>query len=551
MLEHEQRAIDGLTLDVAIIGAGFAGLYSLYKMRNELGLDAESFDDAGGVGGTWYWNRYPGCRTDTQASVYSYSFDREMVAQWQWSERYPRQPEVLAYLNAVADKHDLKRSIRFNTRIRSAAWNEVEARWHLETTDGATITARFVIEAVGLLSSTNTPDFPGMDRFEGTIIHAARWPHEPLDFTGKRVAVLGTGSTGIQLVSALAGQVGHLYVGQRTPQYVVPARNGPIDGKTLEWMRSSYDSYHAWVMDSATVFGVDESTTSALSVDDAERHRIYEAAWDEGGGFAFMLGTFGDLTVSPEANRTATDFIREKIRGLVPDADLAERLCPTDYYAKRPLCTDGYYEAFNRDDVTLVDLKETPLVEITARGVRTTAGEIELDVIILATGFDAFTGNYLKIETTGRDGERLQDKWSDGPRAFMGVAIAGFPNLFTVFGPFSPFTSQPMVDEFQVDWIAALISKAVARGTGAVEVDRGAEDAWITTCNDIAAQTLFAVTDSWINGANVPGKPRRTMIYMGGMAAYARIIGDVAARGYEEFRLDIPASAAGLSEQQA
>lgn len=543
LVKREQRAIDGLALDVAIIGAGFAGLYSLYKMRNELGLDAESFDDAGGVGGTWYWNRYPGCRTDTQASVYSYSFDREMVAQWQWSERYPRQPEVLAYLNAVADKHDLKRSIRFNTRIRSAIWNEAEARWHLETTDGAKVTARFVIEAVGLLSSTNTPDFPGMDRFGGTMIHAARWPQEPVDFAGKRVAVLGTGSTGIQLVSALAGQAGHLYVGQRTPQYVVPARNGPINGKTLEWMRSSYDSYHAWVMDSATVFGVDESSTPALSVDDKERRRIYEAAWDEGGGFAFMLGTFGDLTVSPEANRTATDFIRGKIREIVPDADLAERLCPTDYYAKRPLCTDGYYEAFNRDDVTLVDLKETPLVEITERGIRTTAGEIELDVIILATGFDAFTGNYLKIETVGRDGERLQDKWADGPRVFMGVATAGFPNLFTVFGPFSPFTSQPMVDEYQVDWIAELIAKALRSGTRAVEVDRGAEDDWIATCNDISAQTLFAVTDSWINGANVPGKPRRTMIYMGGMAAYARIIEDVAARGYEEFRFAVPAEA--------
>ena len=534
--QREQRAIDGLALDVAIIGAGFAGLYSLHKMRNELGLNAASFDDAGGVGGTWYWNRYPGCRTDTQASVYSYSFDRQMVAEWQWSERYPRQPEVLAYLNAVADKHDLKRSIHFNTRIRSATWDEDRAHWQLVTANGEQITARFVIEAVGLLSSANTPDFPGMDRFRGTMIHAARWPHEPMDFAGKRVAVLGTGSTGIQLVSALAGQVGHLFVGQRTPQYVVPARNGPIDDRTIEWIRSSFESYHAWVMDSATVFGVNESTLSAMSVDEEERRRIYEAAWREGGGFGFMLGTFGDLTVSPEANRTATDFIREKIRQTVTDPDLAQKLSPTDYYAKRPLCTDGYYEAFNRDGVTLVDLKENPLVEITERGIRTTAGEIALDVIILATGFDAFTGNYLKIETVGRDGERLQDKWADGPRAFMGVATAGFPNLFTVFGPFSPFTSQPLVDEFQVDWIAGLIRHAMASGSPSVEVDRGAEDDWIRTCEDISAQTLFAVTDSWINGANVPGKPRRTMIYMGGMAAYARIINDVAARGYGEFR---------------
>ena len=543
MDQQNRREPDGLTLDVAIIGAGFAGLYSLHKMRNELGLDAESFDDAAGVGGTWYWNRYPGCRTDTQASVYSYSFDRALVAEWEWSERYPTQPEVLRYLNAVADKHDLRRSIRFNTRIRSAKWMENEGRWHLETTDGARIRARFVIEGVGLLSSTNTPAFPGMEKFSGTILHAARWPSEPVDFSGKRVAVLGTGSTGIQLVSALAGKAGHLFVCQRTPQYVVPARNGPIDGKTLEWMRSSYESYHAWVMNSATVFGIEEATTPAMSVAERERKRVYEAAWQRGGGFAFMLGTFGDLTFDQPANDTATDFSRGKIREIVRDQAVAEKLSPTDFYAKRPLCADGYYEAFNRPDVTLVDLRTSPLERITERGIETSDGEIELDVIILATGFDAFTGNYLKIETVGRNGETLQEKWKNGPRAYMGVATAGFPNLFTVFGPFSPFTSQPMVDEFQVDWIAGLIERALADGIRSVEVDRAAEDAWIETCETIAEQTLFAVTDSWINGANVPGKPRRTMIYMGGMANYAQLINAVSAGGYKEFKLETARSA--------
>jgi len=524
-------------LDVAIIGAGFAGLYALHKMRNELGLLAEGFDDAAGVGGTWYWNRYPGCRTDTQASVYSYSFDREMIDTWQWSERYPPQPEVLAYLNAVADKHDLKRSIHFETRIEKLTWDEASSLWRLSTNRGESLSARFVIEAVGLLSSTNIPDFPGADRFGGALVHAARWPQDPIDFENKRIAVIGTGSTGIQLVSALAPKAGHLFVCQRTPQYVVPARNGPIPEKIRQWMSTSYDSFHKWVMDSATVFGVDESQTPAMSLVEDDRNLVYERAWDEGGGFAFMLGTFGDLTVSAEANKTATDFIRSKIMETVDDSQVARKLCPTDYYAKRPLCADGYYEAFNQPNVTLVDLNEDPLIEMTPTGLRTANCEIALDVIILATGFDAFTGNYLKIETVGRNGERLQDKWADGPRAFMGVATAGFPNLFTVFGPFSPFTSQPLVDEYQVDWIAGLIRHAMAQGLNEVEVERAAEDGWIETCETIAEQTLFAVTNSWINGANVPGKARRTMIYMGGMASYAGIIEEVARGGYLSFRL--------------
>lgn len=299
-------------------------------------------------------------------------------------------------------------------------------------------------------------------------------------------------------------------------------------------------------MNSSTVFGVDESTVAAMNVDEDERRRVYEKAWTDGGGFGFMLGTFADITVDPEANRTATDFIREKIKGMVADADVARRLSPTDYYAKRPLCTDGYYEAFNRDDVTLIDVRENPLIEITERGIRTANGEIALDVIIFATGFDAFTGNYLKIETIGRDGQKLQDKWAQGPRAFMGVAIAGFPNLFTVFGPFSQFTSQPLVDEFQVDWIAKLIERSIEAGASTVEVNRDAEDGWIATCEGIAEQTLFAVTDSWINGANVPGKPRRTMIYMGGMASYAAIIGDIAERDYPEFHFAAVGRAAAV-----
>ncbi len=530
--------VGGSHLDVAIIGAGFGGLYALYKFREELGLNVESFDDASGVGGTWFWNRYPGCRTDTQAMVYSYSFDHEMVQQWQWSERYPRQPEVLAYLNAVADKHDLKRSINFNTRVVSARWDEAAELWVLQTNKGKTVSARFLIEGVGLLSSTNVPSFKGMDTFKGEIFHAARWPEEKVDLAGKRVAVVGTGSTGIQLVADLAPEVEHLFVYQRTPQYVVPSQNGPVAAKTMDWVRRDYEGYHAWVMNSATVFGIDESSTAAMSVSAEERAKVYEDAWSEGGGFGFMLATFGDIITDHEANKTATDFIRAKIRATVTDQATADALCPTDLYAKRPLCTDNYYETFNRDNVTLVNLKNAPIEEITERGIRTADGEIELDVIVFATGFDAFTGNYLKIETVGRDGERLQEKWSDGPRSYMGVATAGFPNLFMIYGPFGPFTSQPLVHEFQINWFADAVKHMLDNGIRTIEVKRQAEDAWIATCNEIASHTLFAETDSWINGANIPGKPRKTMVYMGGMNNYADIIKNVASEGYSDFVLE-------------
>jgi cyclohexanone monooxygenase len=536
-LSKLDTSVGGLILDVAIIGAGFGGLYCLYKFREEMGLKVASFDDASGVGGTWFWNRYPGCRTDTQAMVYSYSFDRDMVQQWNWSERYPRQPEVLAYLNAVADKHDLKRSINFNTRIVSARWSEAETLWVLETGHGVEIRARFLIEGVGLLSSTNVPNFKGIESFKGEIFHAARWPEQKVDLVGKRVAVVGTGSTGIQLIADLAPEVEHLYVYQRTPQYVVPSQNGPVPAKTMDWVRRDYDGYHAWVMNSATVFGLNESSTPAMSVSADERARVYQDAWNEGGGFGFMLATFGDIITDRAANQSATDFIRAKIRGLVNDPALAEALCPTDLYAKRPLCTDNYYETYNRNNVTLVNLKNAPIEKVTEHGIRTATGEIELDVIVFATGFDAFTGNYLKIETVGRGGERLQDKWSDGPRSYMGVATAGFPNLFMIYGPFGPFTSQPLVHEFQINWFAEAIKYVLDNELRTIEVRRDAEDAWIESCNEIASQTLFAETDSWINGGNIPGKPRKTMVYMGGMNTYADIINGISASGYPDFIL--------------
>ena len=523
-------------LDVAVIGTGFGGLYALYKFHNDLGLNVQAFDDAGDVGGTWYWNRYPGCRVDTEASVYCYSFDKELLQTWKWSERYPRQPEVLAYLNFVANKHDLRRLVNFNTRIVKAEWDAGSSLWKLTTNGGKRYDAQFLIEGVGLLSSTNFPKFAGAEGFKGEVYHAARWPHGGVNLKGKRVAVIGTGSTGVQIITTIAPDVGHLFVLQRTPQYVVPLGNEhAIPEDVIRAIQDDPESFVRWNLNTGAVFGFQESTIPAMSVSAEERERAYQRAWERGNGFAFMLETFSDVIVSAEANQTATDFVRDKIRRIVKDPEIAEKLCPKDFYAKRPLATDNYYETYNRNNVTLVDVKANPIEAMTERGIRTAAGEIELDVLIFATGFDAVTGNYLKIETLGRDGLRLQDKWSGGPSAFAGVAISGFPNLFMIYGPFCPFTSQPLVHEWQVNWFAALISHAREIGQKSVEVDASAEKAWVRTCVEGAAGTLFAVTDSWINGTNIPGKPRASMFYMGGMANYMREMGQISGAVYKEF----------------
>ena len=538
MSTTSKKSLDGLELDAAVIGSGVGGLYALYRLRDEMGLNAQGFDDASGVGGTWYWNRYPGCRVDTEATVYCYSFDREILKNWTWTERYPRQPEILAYLNHVADRHDLKRSINFETRIVRAEWDEAAARWRLQTAKGERITAQYVIEGVGLLSSTNYPRYAGADRFKGQVFHAARWPKEGVDLRGKKVGVMGTGSTGIQIISEIAPIVEHLYVLQRTPQYVVPlGTQHPLPANVQRMMKEDPDGFVHWALDTAAVFGFKESTTPAMSVPPGRRQRVYEDAWERGNGFSFMLETFSDIIVSKEANDTATDFVRSKIKEIVKDPKLAAKLMPHDLYAKRPLAVDHYYEVYNRKNVTLVDIKENPIQEISDKGVRTTAGEIELDVLVYATGFDAVTGNYLKIETIGRNGVRLKDKWSNGPIAYLGLTIADFPNLFMIFGPFGPFTSQPLVHEYQVNWFTDLIKHARAKGLRSIDVDPNAEQAWVKLCNDGANQTLFPQCDSWINGSNVPGKPKASMFYMGGMANYNVEMSRISGNGYREFKL--------------
>jgi cation diffusion facilitator CzcD-associated flavoprotein CzcO len=524
-------------LDVVVIGSGFAGLYALHRLRNGLGLNVRSFDNAGGVGGTWYWNRYPGARCDTEVTAYCYSFDRQLFDEWRWNERYPRQAEILAYLDHVADRFDLRRSITFGTTIESAVFDETINRWAVTTSGGESLTAQFIVAGVGLLSSTNYPNIEGRESFQGQAYHTSRWPHEGVDLRGKRVGVIGTGSSGVQCITEIAPQVKELYVFQRRPQYTVPARHSVIPRDTIEAIKQDYDAYWEGVIQTVTAFGFDESAVPAASVSVEERQRVFEEAWDIGGGFRYMFATFSDIGVDPVANDAAATFIREKIGRIVRDPAVAEKLTPHDLYARRPLCNDGYYETFNRDNVTLVDLREEPIEEIVADGIRTTAAQYDLDVIIFATGFDAVTGNYVKIDFRGRHGESLREKWQHGPQADLGLVTAGFPNLFMIFGPMGPFTNQPPAHEFQVNWVADAIAYVRDHDLETIEATPESERAWMDECNEIASGTLFPKVDSWINGSNIEGKAVSVNFYMGGMGAYVAKLRELAATGYPSLRL--------------
>lgn len=524
-------------VDAIIIGSGFAGLYALYRLRNVDGLDAHSFENASDVGGTWYWNRYPGARSDTEVSAYCYSFDRELFESWKWTQRYPRQPEILAYLQNFAERYDLRRSISFDTNIRKVAFNETTNRWEVTTDKGEHWTAQFLIEGVGLLSSTNYPNFPGTEKFKGETYHTARWPHEKVDFSGKRVGIIGTGASGIQVITDLAPEVGDLTVFQRTPQYVVPAQHGPIKTEVLEMIKNDYEGYWHRTLNSVTVFGFEESQISATSVTPEERDAIFERVWNSGGGFQFMFETFNDIGTSLEANMAAQEFIRRKIKSIVKDPVKAEMLTPRDLYARRPPCCDSYYETYNRDNVSLVDVKAHPIVEITEKGIKTDNAEYELDVIVYATGFDAVTGNYLKFDQFGRNGISLKDRWKERPVDHLGMMVAEFPNMFMLFGPMGPFTNQPPAHEYQANWAADTIKYLRSHNNSTIEPTHEAERDWVALCDDIASGTLFPQCDSWINGSNIPGKPVTVFFYMGGMGAYIQHMEEAAASDYKGFKI--------------
>ena len=527
-------------LDALIIGAGFSGLYQLHCLRDKLGLQVEVLEAGDGVGGTWYWNRYPGARCDSESYYYSFSFSDELQQEWAWSERYPEQPEIMRYLNHVADRFGLRRSIRLGTRVTGAQYDEAANLWRVATADGGERSARFLIAAVGCLSSANVPDIPGLESFAGQWYHTGEWPHEGVDFTGKRAGLVGTGSTGIQAAPVIAEQAAHLTVFQRTANYSVPARNGPMDLAFQQHVKANYSTIRQEARGSTNGHPWQVSPRSALEVPEEERMALYEAAW-HAGGLRFRA-TFSDLLADKAANDTASAFIRAKIREVVKDKATADILTNFDhpYAAKRPPIDSAYFETFNRGNVTLVDVKAAPIERITPRGIQTCGQEYALDIIVFATGFDAMTGPLLKLGIQGRDGQALRDVWAAGPRTLLGLQVAGFPNFFTVTGPGSPsvLCNMPVAIEQHVDWITECIRMMRERGLNRIEAKPDAVEQWVVEVNKAAEATLLPqASSSWYLGANVPGKPRVFMPYAGGMAHYARICEGVAQRGYEGFHM--------------
>jgi cyclohexanone monooxygenase len=536
IMDAHQTTPVSLDLDALVVGAGFGGIYMLHKLRNEQGLDVIAVDKAGGVGGTWFWNRYPGALSDSESFVYQYSFDRELYEANPWTTKFVPQPEILDYLEGVVDRYDLRRSIRLGTGMTDAAFDETTGRWTVHTDRGDTITCRFLVTGLGLLSATNMPEFPGAERFRGRIVHTGSWPTD-LDLTGQRVGVIGNGSTGNQVVTATAPVAAHLTSFQRSPQYSVPAGNRELTAGELAAQRENFDATWKQVRESSVAMGFVESAVPMFSVSPEEREAIFQRAWEEGGGFRFMFETFSDIATDEAANEEAAKFIRRKIAEIVKDPETARKLTPTDLYARRPLCDSGFYETFNRENVTLVNIKENPIVELTETGVRTADGTVhELDVLVCATGFDAVDGNYKRIDIRGRDGELLREHWADGPTSYLGMATAGFPNMFMILGPNGPFTNLPPSIETQVEWIADTIAHLRIEGPAAwLDVQPEVELAWTETCSEIADATLFPKAASWIFGANIPGKKRTVMFYLGGIAAYRQILDAESAAGYEGF----------------
>jgi len=525
-------------LDAVIVGAGFAGLYSLHRLRG-LGLTARVYEAGKGVGGTWYWNRYPGARCDVESMDYSYSFSDELQQEWRWTERYAAQPEILKYISHVADRFDLRRDIQFETRVTSTVFDEATSRWSIETDRGDRVSARFCIMATGCLSDAQVPDFKGRETFEGKWYHTGKWPHEGVDFTGQRVGIIGTGSSAIQSIPIIARQAAHLFVFQRTPNYSMPAQNAPLDPAYEQRVKESYADFRRQARESRVGFVVDRSGDSALAVPAEERQREYENRWNRGGlGFS---AAYTDLLISKEANDTAAEFFRAKIRDIVRDPAVARALTPQDYpLGTKRLCVDtGYYATFNRDNVTLVDLRKTPIEAITPRGVRTSEADYEVDAIVFATGFDAMTGALLNIDIRGRGGRPLRDMWALGPRTYLGISIAGFPNFFTITGPGSPSVLSNMIVSIEqhVDWIADCLTYLGRHGHASIEATTEAQEAWVQHVNDVGHMTLYPLAKSWYMGANVPGKPRIFMPYIGGVGVYRQKCDEVAAKGYEGFAL--------------
>jgi cyclohexanone monooxygenase len=523
--------------DAVIVGAGFAGMYMLHKLR-QLGFAARVLEAGSGVGGTWYWNRYPGARCDVESVQYSYQFSSELQQEWDWSERYATQPEILRYAEHVAERFDLRRDIQFDTRVTAAAFDESTNRWTIETDGGERLDAAFCIMATGCLSAPSTPKFAGTDGFAGERYHTGTWPHGPVDFSGKRVGVIGTGSSAIQSIPLIAEQAKHLYVFQRTPHYTVPAHNAALSPEYRTAVKAHYPQMRAraWQMPNGLDF--DLNPGSAVEATPAERQCEYERRWAYGG--VTFMGAYSDLLASKEANDTAAEFVRNKIRETVRDPKLAELLSPRYVIGCKRLCVDtDYWVTFNRENVTLVDVREMPIAAITQRGIQVGSREYPLDAIVFATGFDAMTGALLRIDIRGAGGATLRAKWGEGPKAYLGLAMAGFPNLFTITGPGSPSVLTNMLPSIEqhVEWIAQCLAHLRSRDLRRVEARQAAEEAWVAHVAEVAGTTLRSTCSSWYVGTNIPGKARVFMPYIGGVPAYVRKCAEVADNGYEGFAL--------------
>ena len=529
----------GGDFDAVVIGAGAAGLYMLHRLRG-LGFSVRVFEQGDGVGGTWYWNRYPGARCDVESWDYCYSFSEELEQEWDWTERFPTQPELERYFNHVADRFELRGDIRFGTRVERARFDEDRNRWIIDTSQGETVSAHYLVSAAGCLSEVNTPSIPGAETFEGIQHHTARWPAEGVDVAGKRVGVIGTGSSGVQVIPQVARTAGHVFVFQRTAQYTVPARNRPLDDEARQELRDSFGERQEFKR--TTPAGLSRPIVAVASVpgmDETTRAEILEASWQRGGpGFAM---TFDDILTDPESNQRAARFVRRKIRAKVTDPEVAGKLVDIDYPigARRLIVDIDYFETYNRDNVTLVDVRAVPITEITPGGLRTGDAHYDLDVLVYATGFDGMTGALLSMDIRGVGGLSLREKWAGGAGTYMGLVVSGFPNLFMITGPGSPavFSNVMLSIEQHVEWIADCLAHMAEGGFERIDAEPEAEARWTRLVTELAAGSLVGRTNSWWTGANIPGKRRGITMYLGGTHNYRAACDEVAANGYEGFTL--------------
>jgi cyclohexanone monooxygenase len=534
-------------LDAVVIGAGFAGLRALYRLR-EMGKRVVVLEASDAIGGVWNHNGYPGARCDVESFDYSYSFSPELEQEWRWTERYATQPEILRYINHVADRFDLRKDIVLQTRMKSARYDEHAARWTIIAEDGREWSTQFLVMCVGQLSTTKAPDYSGQSTFKGEIIHSGLWPKREVTFADKRVAIIGTGSSGMQMTPVIAKQARRLTVFQRTPNYSIPAANAPVTDEEDQRVKANYRARREQAWNSPTGLGFKPNKQSALDATPEEREQVYEAAWHRL-GFGFALAYF-DILLSKPANDTAADFIRRKIGSVIDDPVTREKLIPKGhpFAARRPSVDSGYFQAFNRDNVELADLREFPILEFTPEGIRTAEKTREFDIVIFATGFDAFTGSLFRPDIVGRGGISLKEKWAAGPVTQLGVGVSDFPNLLIVVGPGSPsLLSNVMVSiEEQIDWLAELLRYMEVNGRVEFEALPEAEQAWVAHVNERAKETLYLTTDSYYNGAEVKGKPRVFMPYSGGVRGYRRFLRQCAEAGYSGFALRSAPAAASI-----